>query len=78
MKINRILALFGLSALLVASCAEEYDYEKKVKIDTPANFTISVESMEDTVAKDKILYRKDHRLKRGGRSAHTDHWLGSI
>ena len=49
MKINRILALFGLSALLVASCVEEYDYEKKVKIDTPANFTISVESMEDTV-----------------------------
>ena len=49
MKTYRILALIGLSALLAASCEQEYDYQKKVKIDTPANFTIAIEAMEDTV-----------------------------
>ncbi len=50
MKTYRILALIGLTALMAVSCFnQEYDYEKKVKIDTPANFTISVDSMEDTV-----------------------------
>lgn len=49
MKTHRILAIIGLSALMVAACTQEYDYQKKEKISTPANFTISIESMEDTV-----------------------------
>ncbi len=49
MKTHRILAIIGLSALLAAACTEEYDYQKKQKISTPANFTITIDSMEDTV-----------------------------
>lgn len=49
MKTHRILAIIGLSALLSAACTEEYDYQKKEKISTPANFTITIDSMEDTV-----------------------------
>ncbi len=49
MKTHRILAIIGLSALLAAACTQEYDYQKKQKISTPANFTITIDSMEDTV-----------------------------
>lgn len=49
MKTHRILAIIGFSALLTAACTQEYDYQKKEKISTPANFTITIDSMEDTV-----------------------------
>lgn len=49
MKLHRIIAFVGLVALLAVSCRKEYDYEKKIKIDTPAVFAFDIESMEDTV-----------------------------
>lgn len=49
MKTYRIPALIALVALLAAGCVQEHDYEKKIKIDTPANFAILVEAIEDTV-----------------------------
>jgi hypothetical protein len=50
MKKDRILLIALSCAALVCSCEEEYDYEKKVKLDTPAEVALTVQNMEDTVA----------------------------
>ena len=51
MKNAHIIIGAALAAVLLpASCSEEYDYRKKVSLDTPAKVALRVVDLEDTVA----------------------------
>lgn len=50
MKTKNIIFTALLTALMVASCDQEYDYEKKERISEPAVLSLNVLNLEDTVA----------------------------
>ena len=50
MKTKKIIFVTLLASLFAISCSEEYDYEKKERISTPAELSLNVLNLEDTVA----------------------------
>lgn len=50
MKTKKIIIVALLASLFAVSCSEEYDYEKKERISTPAELSLNVLNLEDTVA----------------------------
>ncbi len=51
MRTNKTTAaLIPLLLAAAVSCDKEYDYEKKVKLDTPAKVSLSVQGIDDVVA----------------------------
>lgn len=50
MKTKNIIFVALLTALMAASCDQEYDYEKKERISEPAVLSLNVQNLEDTVA----------------------------